>query len=448
MELLKRAFHGGVHPPENKLTSDKEIVALDDISLVRIPMNMSIGAPCKPIVKAGDLVKVGQVIAEPSGIAVPIHASVSGKVKSVKAQYLGTGEMMVLVDIENDFNYEVAESVKPPVVTDPASFVAAVKASGLVGLGGAGFPTHVKMMPPEDKKPNLLLINGCECEPYITSDERQMVENADEIVRGIASVLKYMNIPTAVIGMEDNKQKAIETIKAAISAAGMSDKIEVKIFKVRYPQGAERVFIQAATGRVVPAQGLPHDVNVLILNVSTVNNLQKFLETGMPLVRRVITLSGDCPTNPGNYSVPVGALISEIVEKSGGTKLDIRKVLMGGPMMGLAMSTMETPVVKNNNAILLLNKDAQVPESSNCINCGRCIEACPAGLMPNILHRATKNKDFDRLDNHAVMNCFECGSCAYVCPAKIQLVQSIRTGKNFYRNTLKAQQASAKEAIK
>lgn len=436
MLFAKRAFKGGVHPLENKLTSDQPITEIKDIGLVRIPMNMSVGAPCKPTVKAGDHVDIGQVIGEPSGISVPIHASVSGKVKAVKTEYMGTGDMMVLVDIENDFQYTVHESVRKPVVTDYDTFVAAVRASGMVGLGGAGFPTHIKMRPPQDKKPDLLLINGMECEPFITSDERQLIEQPGHVVSGILTVLQYMNIPKAIVGIEANKPKGTSSLQAEIERRGAQDRIEVRVMPVRYPQGAEKVMIQAITGRVIPAQGLPHDVNVMVLNVSTVNYINQYLETGMPLVRRVLTLTGDCPANPGNYEVPIGTRISDLLEKTGGTTCDPKKVLMGGPMMGLAMSDYTTPIVKNNNAIILMDKGAVLPEESPCISCGRCIDACPAGLMPNILNKATKKKDFDRLDEYAVMNCFECGSCAYVCPAKIQLVQSIRTGKKIYRAQL------------
>lgn len=446
MEFAKRAFKGGVHPPENKLTSEKAITEIKDIALVRIPMNMSVGAPCKPTVKKGEHVDIGQVIGEPSGISVPIHATVSGTVQAVKTEYMGTGEMMVLVDIENDFQYTLHESVKPPVVTDYESFVAAVRASGMVGMGGAGFPTHIKMRPPADQKPDTLLVNGMECEPYITSDERQMIEEPRSIIKGITMVLKYMEIPKAIIGIENNKGPGIKSLQEEIARQNVQDQIEIRVMPVRYPQGAEKVMIQAITGRVIPAQGLPHDVNVMVLNVSTVNYINKFMETGLPLVKRVLTLTGDCPAAPGNYEVPIGTRISDLLEKTGGTVCDPKKVLMGGPMMGLAMSDYSTPIVKNNNAIILMNKGALLPEESPCISCGRCIDACPAGLMPNILNKATKNKDFERLDDYAVMNCFECGACAYVCPAKIQLVQSIRSGKSFYRaelaNIKKAREAA------
>lgn len=410
-------------------------------------MNMAIGAPCKPVVKKGDHVAIGQVIGEPSGISVPIHATISGIVKAVKVEYMGTGEMMMIVDIENDFQNTIHESVAAPVVTDHASFVAACKACGMVGMGGAGFPTHIKMNPAKEKHPDILLVNCMECEPYITSDERQMLEDTQSIVKGIAATLKYLEIPKALIGIEANKPEATKALEEELANQGLTQQAEIKVMPVRYPQGAEKTMIQALTGRVIPAQGLPGDVNVTVQNVSTLNYLNKFLETGMPLVKRVVTLTGDCPAAPGNYEIPIGTRISELVEKAGGTKQEPKKILMGGPMMGISVSDFNQPIVKNNNAIILMDKGAVVPEETPCINCGHCIESCPMGLMPNILNKATKNKDFQRLDNYAIMNCVECGCCAYVCPAKIQLVQSIRTGKSIYRvglNELKKEREAAK----
>ena len=447
MEFAKRAFKGGIHPPENKLTRDMPITEIKDIALVRIPMNMAIGAPCKPVVKKGDHVDIGQIIGEPSGIAVPIHATVSGTVKAVKAEYMGTGEMMVLVDIDNDFLYTVAESVQKPEVFDQPSFVAAVKACGMVGMGGAGFPTHIKMNPAKDKYPDILLVNAMECEPYITSDERQMIEQTESIIKGIAATLKYMENPKAIIGIEANKPEGAAALREELAKQGLTDQVELRVMPVRYPQGAEKTMIQAITGRVIPAQGLPGDVNVTVQNVSTLNYINRYLETGMPFVKRVVTLTGDCPAGPGNYEIPIGTRISELIEKTGGLKTDPKKILMGGPMMGIAMSDINQPIVKNNNAILLLDKGAVVPGETPCISCGRCIDACPMELMPNILNKATKNKDFERLDNYAVMNCVECGACAYVCPAKIQLVQSLRTGKIIYRNEL-AEIKKQREAAK
>lgn len=441
-----KLFKGGVHPPENKITSGKAIETIKDISHVKIPMNMHIGAPCKPIVKVGDHVDLGQVIGEPSGIAVPTHASVSGTVKAVKKELTGYGTMVDVVEIENDFNYTPHPDLKKMEISSKEDFIAEIKKAGLVGLGGAGFPTHIKMSPPKGKEADLILVNCMECEPYITSDDRQMVEETKDIVDGVEKVLRFLGTPKAIMGIEDNKPEAYKKLTEAIKEANLQDKIEVKQVPVRYPQGAEKTMIQAITGRIVPAGGLPHDVKVLVLNVSTVNAIHKYLEDGMPLVSKVITISGDAVKNPGNYRVPIGSIISEVVEKIGGFSSEPGKVLMGGPMMGVAISDLETPILKQNNAILAF-KDGSVPEESNCIRCGRCVNACPMELMPLKLDFASRNKDFERLDEYAVLNCVECGSCSYVCPAKRQLVQNIRTGKQFYRAGLAALKAEREKEL-
>lgn len=444
----KHAFKGGVHPQENKLTSKEAIKDLVGFASVRIPMNMHVGAPCKPLVKAGEMVKIGQRIGEPSGIAVPVHATVSGKVKSVKKELMPSGDMVDIVEIINDLSDTWDENLKAPEITDKESFIKAVLDSGMIGLGGAGFPTHVKMRPPKDKYPNLVIVNGMECEPYITSDERQMLEMPNELVEGLTMVLKYMEIGKAIIGIEANKPEAAKAVSEAIAASSIKDYVEVKVMPVRYPQGAEKTFIQAVTGRVIPAGGLPHDVNVMVLNVGTVINLNNYFKNGKPLTHKVITLSGDAVKNPGNYRVPVGASIEEIVEKSGGLKGEARKALMGGPMMGVALPSLNTPLLKNNNAILIFDKLAKPTEELPCINCGRCVRACPMGLMPTDLDNASRKNDFDRMDSYAIMNCVECGSCTYVCPSKRQLVQNIRLGKAEYRQGLEAikRAKEAKEA--
>ena len=432
--MFKKAiFHGGVHPPENKLTGDAKIERIEDISLVRIPMNMHIGAPCTPIVKKGDKVDFGQVIGEPSGIAVPIHASVSGTVKSVKKTLLGTGVLVDVVEIENDFENRLHESIKPPKVETKEEFLKAVRDSGIVGLGGAGFPTHIKLNPPPDQAPDLLLINAMECEPYITSDDRQCVEQPNNIIRGIELVLQYLGIPKAIIGMESNKLKASQAIKEAIRKKNMDDKVSIKVMPTRYPQGAEKTLIQALTGRIVPAGALPSAVHVIVMNVSTLNMIETYFRSGLPLTRKVLTLSGNGVNKPGNYFVPIGTRISELVEKVGGFKDEPKKILMGGPMMGIAVSDIDTSIVKNNNAILVFNQDISIGEELNCINCGRCLRACPMKLMPTKLDKASRKKDYERLDHFLVQNCIECGCCTYVCPSKRTLVQNIRIGKGYHR---------------
>lgn len=433
--MFKKAiFHGGIHPPENKLTEDVKIERIEDISLVRIPMNMHIGAPCTPVVKKGDKVDFGQIIGEPSGIAVPIHASVSGTVKSVKKTMLGTGVLVDVVEIENDFKNRLHESIKPPVVSNKEEFLNEVKKSGIVGLGGAGFPTHVKLNPPPDQAPDVLLINAMECEPYITSDDRQCVEQPDNIIQGLSLVMKYLAIPKAIIGLESNKPTAHKCLLEAIEKKGLSDKVTVKVMPTRYPQGAEKTLIQALTGRIVPAGALPSAVHVIVMNVSTLNMIETYFRSGLPLTRKVLTLSGNGVKKPGNYFVPIGTRISELVEKAGGGfNGQPQKILMGGPMMGIAVSDIDTSIVKNNNAILVFNEKMPEQKELNCINCGRCLRACPMQLMPTKLDMASRKKDYDRLTHFMIMNCIECGCCTFVCPSKRSLVQNIRAGKAFYR---------------
>lgn len=446
----KAAFHGGIHPPENKLTENCKIERIHDISLVRIPMNMHIGAPCTPIVKKGDIVDLGQVIGEPSGIAVPIHASVSGKVTSVKKTLLGTGVIVDVVEIENDFENRLHESVKPPVVSTKEEFLAAVKASGIVGLGGAGFPTHIKLNPPPDQKADILLINGMECEPFITSDDRQCVEQPQNIIHGLELVMHYLDIPKAIIGLESNKPEAAKCLNNAIAEKGLADKIRVQVMPTRYPQGAEKILIQALTGRIVKAGALPSSEHVIVLNISTLNMIETYFRSGLPLTRKVLTLSGDAVNKPGNYFIPIGTRISELVEKAGGLKSQPRKILMGGPMMGISVSDYDTSIVKNNNAILLLDKGINLPEENACIKCGRCLRACPMKLMPTKLDKASRQKDYDKLDHYLVSNCIECGCCTFVCPSKRMLVQNIRIGKGYHRavgmRLKKEREAKEKEA--
>lgn len=441
----KHAFKGGVHPHENKLTRESKIQDILDMASVRIPMNMQIGAPCKPLVKAGEHVNIGQKIGEPSGISVPVHASVSGKVKSVKRELMGTGDLVEIVEIENDYQNTWDESIAPPVLGDKEAFIKAVADSGMVGLGGAGFPTHVKMRPPKDKYPDLLIVNGMECEPFITSDERLMLEKPNDLMEGLAIILKFMEIPKAIVAIEANKPEAAKAVADAAAISPIKDSVEVRQMPVRYPQGAEKVMIQSVTGRVIPAGGLPHDVNVMVLNVGTVIALNYYFQTGKPLVTKIVTLSGDAVAGPGNYRIPIGTKISEFIEKTGGLKVEAKKILMGGPMMGLSISDIDTPVVKNNNAILVFNKSALIFEESACIRCGRCVRSCPLLLMPTELDTAARHKDFDRMDEYAINNCIECGACSYVCPAKRHLVQNIRLGKAFYKQGLDALK-KAKEA--
>ncbi len=436
-------FHGGVHPKDHKATRAMAALELTDFKTVRIPMSMHVGPPCTPIVKKGDPVLVGQVIGEPSGpLAVPIHASVSGTVVSVKKEVASTGQAVEVITLESDGQYNQDTSVQKPQVTDRASFIEAIRASGLVGLGGAGFPTHMKMTPPAGQEPDILVVNAAECEPYITVDDLLCLEEPAGIIDGIEAVMTHMSIPRAVIGIEDNKPQAIASLREALEKR-QSDAIDVVVVKTRYPQGAEKMLIYATTGRVVPVGGLPHDVHVLTINVTTAYTIDRILKTGMPLVRKTLTIDGSAVKNPVNVSVPIGAAIPDVLEAAGGLEGEPGKVIMGGPMMGVALDRLDASIIKQNNAILVFNEaDGQTPQESPCIRCARCLTACPMHLMPTTLDEASRQADLDDLHRHHILDCIECGSCNYVCPAKRYLVQSIRDGKALVRS------AQIKEAPK
>jgi Na+-translocating ferredoxin:NAD+ oxidoreductase subunit C len=426
----------GVHPDGNKHTAAMPSLHLDGFAKVRIPMSMHIGAPCQPTVRVGDDVAVGQKIGDSTAyMSVPIHSSVSGKVTAIRKVTGSTGSPIDAVEIESDGAGRIHESVVPPVVTDRASFLKAIRESGLVGLGGASFPTHVKMNPPAGKEPDVLVINAAECEPFITSDYRLILERPEEIIEGIQWTLRWLDIPGAVIGIEDNKTDAAQLLRYHIDKAGCSDKVRVCVLKTVYPQGAEKPLIFRTTRRKVPTGGLPHDVRVMVLNVGTVRYVAKYLKTGMPLVRRRVTVDGRAVANPCNVTVPIGAFLMDIIEKTGGVRQTPSKILMGGPMMGISLDHPDTGIMKYNNAILLLDADqADVPDESACIRCSRCIDVCPMNLMPTSIDMMARSKDIEGLRRFHAMDCIECGCCSYVCPAKRYLVQGIRSGKQILRS--------------
>lgn len=443
-------FYGGVHPKGNKNTHFYPTTRLDNFQTIRIPMNMHIGPPCVCTVKPGDRVLVGQVIGRADApMTVPIHASVSGEVSSVHKEVASTGRSVEVVVIESDGKNELHPDIKPPEIKNREDFIKALRDSGLVGLGGAGFPTFMKMQPPPGKEPDILVINAAECEPYITADFRQCAEHPDEIIDGIMQVMHYMQIPEALIGIENNKPLAAEVLEYEMMkiklAANLEPNIKICRLQTIYPQGAEKMLIYSLTKRKVPTGGLPHDVKVMVLNVSTVRFISKYLKTGMPLIRKRLTLDGSGIRVPCNVNVPIGASIPDVIKAAGGFSkeaADSAKIIMGGSMMGLALDRMEISVIKHNNAILVFGEDeASIPQETQCIRCGRCITTCPMHLMPTNLDLMTRNKDIAGLKEYNVMDCIECGCCTYVCPAKRYLVQSIRNGKIYVRQ----EQAKRKE---
>ncbi len=436
-------FFGGTHPEENKRTQSCQTVNLDGFKTIRIPMVMHNGPPSVCLVKPGDTVEIGQLIGRAdSPMAVPIHASVSGKVTAVGDEVGSNGQLVTVVTIASDGQNLVHASVGQQAVSSRPDFVQAMRDAGLVGLGGAGFPTYLKLQPPAGKEPDTLVINGAECEPYVTSDCRLCIEHPAEIIEGIRQVLYFMNIPRAIIGIENNKPEALKVLCDALVASKVAN-ISLIALPTRYPQGAEKMLIYSLTGRIIPSGGLPHDVNVMVLNVGTVRFIENYLRIGMPLTRRTVTLDGSAVNHPGNYNVPLGVTISDLVEATGGFKAEAGKVLMGGPMMGIAVDRLDASILKINNAILIFDKnDAVTPVESACIRCARCVQACPMKLMPTALDNAAREVDVEALQAAHVADCIECGCCSFVCPAKRYLVQSIRNGKASVRA------AKAKEAVR
>ena len=428
-KLFSKSLNG-VKVPHSKNTAEMETVKMPVPDKVVIPMKQHMGRECTPTVKLTDLVKVGQIIGDTDAfIGAPIHSSVSGKVTKID-EIIGTdGNPIKAVEITTDKLQEIDESVKVPEVTDLQSFAAAIRASGLVGLGGAGFPTHVKLMPKNLDEVTTLLVNGAECEPYITADNRAMLEDTDDIVEGIKLVKKYMNLSTVIIGIEDNKPQAIAKLQAAVADI---EGASVKALKAQYPQGGEKVLIYECTGKIVPEGKLPSDVGCVVMNVSSIAFVAKYMRTGMPLIAKRLTVDGDAIAEPKNVEVAIGTSFSDVIDFCGGFKTEPKKIIMGGPMMGFAVPTINYPVLKNNNAILAFSAaktaEAEKPETP-CIRCARCVNACPFSLMPAAIEKAYKAGNVDALKALKVNLCMECGCCAYVCPAKRNLVSVNRLAK-------------------
>lgn len=428
-KLFSKSLNG-VKVPHSKNTAEMETVKMPVPDKVVIPMKQHMGRECTPTVKLTDLVKVGQIIGDTDAfIGAPIHSSVSGKVTKID-EIIGTdGNPIKAVEITTDKLQEIDESVKVPEVTDLQSFAAAIRASGLVGLGGAGFPTHVKLMPKNLDEVTTLLVNGAECEPYITADNRAMLEDTDNIVEGIKLVKKYMNLSTVIIGIEDNKPQAIAKLQAAVADI---EGASVKALKAQYPQGGEKVLIYECTGKIVPEGKLPSDVGCVVMNVSSIAFVAKYMRTGMPLITKRLTVDGDAIAEPKNVEVAIGTSFSDVIDFCGGFKTEPKKIIMGGPMMGFAVPTINYPVLKNNNAILAFSAaktaEAEKPETP-CIRCARCVNACPFSLMPAAIEKAYKAGNVDALKALKVNLCMECGCCAYVCPAKRNLVSVNRLAK-------------------
>lgn len=409
-----------IHVEHHKNTSESPTVKMPAPDKVYISMVQHIGPPCQPTVAVGDTVKVGQKIGDNEAyVSAPIHSGVSGKVIAIENTVSSVGILDPTIIISVDKKQEVLEDIKPPVVNDKESFLKAVRESGLVGLGGAAFPTHVKFNPKNLDEVDTLIINGAECEPYITSDYRTMMEYTDLLLKGIRTTMKYLCIEKAIIAIESNKEAAIKKISGMVSD---DHDIEVFTLKSNYPQGAERVIIYETTGRVIRPGKLPADSGVIVSNVSTMVEIQRYLETGMPLITRRITVDGNAIKSPKNVEVTIGTPINKLIDFCDGYRRVPKKIIMGGPMMGRTIFDDGIAIIKNNNAILAFDEEwAKFPKETACINCGRCVKACPMMLMPTSIFKAYDRRDKEALQKLNVTLCMECGSCSYVCPAKKQL---------------------------
>ena len=414
----------GIHLRHQKLTAGMPLRTVPLPELVRLPMLMHMGAPCIPAVKPKEAVRVGQLIGAADGsFSVPIHASVSGTVRSISVFRTASGKEVPCVDIEPDGQQLIYAGCRPPELNSREDLVKAARDAGCVGLGGAGFPTHVKLG--TDKKLTTLIVNGAECEPFLTSDDYQMHEAPEEVIGGIALVMKLLKIKQARIGIETNKPTAITKLSAL---AADYKGIEVCPLPPVYPQGAEKVLIFHTTGAVIPEGKLPADLGFLTLNVSTCAFLYRYSQTGIPLVERTVTVDGDCVRNPGNYIVPVGTPAQTLLEASNCNFKILHTLLSGGPMMGMPLSSTEMPILKQQNGLLAM-RAGKIPQTTACIRCGRCMDACPMRLMPMELDRAYRKQDTAMLRQYHVELCMNCGCCTYVCPAKRPLAQTNQLAK-------------------
>lgn len=425
-------FKGGIHPPHNKKQTEKmPIENAIEPKYVVIPLSQHIGAPCDPLVVAGDKVKVGQKIGESKAfVSAPVHSSVSGTVKRIELHQTTGGSKVNCIIIESDGLFEVHESVKPKGNIEDLSkeeVLAIIKEAGLTGMGGAGFPTHVKLSPPKDKVIDTIIVNGAECEPFLTADHRIMLEKPEQVLMGSKAIMKALGVKKCYIAIEKNKPDAIEAMQKIVAGV---EGIEVAPLEPKYPQGDEKRMINAVTGREVPSGGLPMDVGCVVDNVGTVATIGNVFITGMPVIQRVTTITGSAIKNPKNLYIRIGTLFSDVIEQCGGFSEEPGKILNGGPMMGIAQYTTDVPVIKGTSGILILNKkDAAVPDPSNCIRCGKCVDACPVHLQPFMLSRQSIMKQFDDAEKNYAADCIECGSCSFVCPAKRPLVETIRIAK-------------------
>ncbi len=437
-----KTFHGGVHPSEEKqLTENLPFETIPSTSQIILPLAQHLGKQAKPKVKKGSVVVNGELIAEADGfISASVHSPICGTVASVGKQDNASGfpKDSIVINPNGQKDKSLMPPLDPQTIT-PDEIRARVAEAGIVGQGGAAFPTSVKLTPPKDKVIDLVILNGCECEPYLTRDYRFMIERPDAVIFGLKLIMKALGVIKGIVGIEDNKPKAIEKLREATKN---DDSIKVLALKTKYPQGAEKMLIKAATGREVPAGKLPLDVGIIIQNVGTSVSIYDAIVKGEPLVTAALTVSGKGINNPKNLIVPVGTPILDILSFCGGVTDDAAKVVVGGPMMGVAQFNLAVPVMKATSGIVVLtNKEVEAQLETTCLRCGQCIDSCPLNLMPTKLARYTQLEKYEEADSFGITICMECGTCAFTCPANIPLVQWIRLGKQ------KVNQAKLKSSI-
>lgn len=432
--MFKTFPKGGIHPPENKLTADKPIVVLPLPPQVTVPVSQHIGAPATPTVEKGAAVKAGQVIAQAKGfVSANIHSPVSGKVSKIDTLVDTTGykQTAVVIDVEGDEWVETidrSEVLAKEITMTREQIIERCQQSGLVGLGGATFPTHIKMTVPAGKKCDMVIINGVECEPYLTSDHRLMLEKGAEVLTGAAIIMKALGVEAVVVGIEANKPDAITHLtELAREFKGIS----IQPLKVKYPQGGEKQLIKACTGREVPSGGLPVDVGVVVQNVGTAFAVYEAVQKNKPLVERVVTVTGKDVKNPGNFRVRLGTPVTALIEAAGGMPEDTGKVVNGGPMMGKALAMTDVPVTKGTSGIILFPTPvSRRAEVLPCIRCGKCTSACAMGLEPWLISVVSEKAMWEKAEQERITDCMECGACAYTCPSKLPLLDYIRLGKS------------------
>jgi Na+-translocating ferredoxin:NAD+ oxidoreductase subunit C len=432
--VLKTFPIGGVHPPENKITAGIPIEYLPVPESVIIPVSQHIGSPSNPVVSKGDTIKVGQLIAAGKGfVSSNIHSSVSGKVNKIDFSADGAGfkQNAVFIDVEGDEwinTIDRSKEIVRDIKLSPEEIIKRCFEFGIVGLGGATFPSHVKLSVPSGKKCEVLIINGVECEPYLTSDHRLMLERGEEILIGVSALMKALNVEKAMIGIENNKPDAISNITALASTF---KGITVHALKVKYPQGAEKQLIKALTGREVPSGHLPIDVGAVVHNVGTSFAVYEAVQKNKPLFERVVTVTGKHLSKPGNYMVRIGTPLTKLVEAAGGIPEDTGKIINGGPMMGKAVSNIDVPVVKGMSGVIIVPvKESLRDEIKPCIRCAKCVSACPLNLEPYLLMALSERNLFERAEKERITDCMECGSCSFTCPASRPLLDYIRLGKS------------------